>query len=194
MANVNKITGVPDGQLYDANNDEQILKLREQAKVSCARYNRSAPDERPALLHEMLGSVGQHPYIEPPFFCDYGSNIHAGDHFYANHNLMVLDGAEVRCGNNVFIAPNVGLYTAGHPLDSVRRNAGLEFAKPIILGNNVWIGAGSSILPGVTIGDGAVIGAGSVVTRDIPPNVIAVGNPCKVLREISKADAERTVF
>lgn len=194
MTKINNITGVPDGQLYNPNYDAEIITRREAAKALCMRYNQTEPSQRQALLQEIAGSVGKNPCIEPPFCCDYGSNIHLGDHFYANHNLVILDGAEVRCGDHVFIAPNVGLYTAGHPLDSARRNAGLEYAKPITLGNNVWIGAGSSVLPGVTIGDGAIIGAGSVVSRDIPANVVAVGNPCKVIREINEADAERTAF
>ncbi|RYD94141.1 MAG: sugar O-acetyltransferase, partial [Sphingomonadales bacterium] len=121
-------------------------------------------------------------------------NIEIGDDFYANVNLVILDGAKVTIGNNVFIAPNVGLYTAGHPLDVTRRNAGLEYALPITIGNNVWIGGGVSIMPGVTIHDGAVIGSGAVVTRDIPANVIAAGNPARVIRAITEDDARRQTF
>ncbi len=116
--------------------------------------------------------------------CDYGYNIEIGENFYANHNLIILDGSKVQFGDNVFIAPNCSFYTAGHPLDAERRNKGLEYAKPIKVGNNVWIGGNVIVLPGVTIGDNTVIGAGSVVNKDIPSNVVAVGNPCKVIKQL----------
>lgn len=128
--------------------------------------------------------------IEGPVHCDYGFNIEIGDNFYANVNLVILDGAKVTIGDNVFIAPNTGIYTAGHPLEKDLRNQGLEYAKPVHIGNNVWIGAGVSIMPGVTIGDDTVIGAGSVVTRSIPSGVVAVGNPCKVLKKIASTDSQ----
>jgi acetyltransferase-like isoleucine patch superfamily enzyme len=114
-------------------------------------------------------------HIEQPFYCDYGYNIEIGENFYTNHNVVILDCAKVTFGDNVFVAPNCGFYTAGHPLDAETRNKGLENAKPITIGNNVWLGAGCSVLPGVTIGDNAVIGAGSVVTKDIPAHVLALG-------------------
>lgn len=116
--------------------------------------------------------------------CDYGYNIHFGRNFYTNHNLVILDTATVKFGDNVFIGPNCGFYTAGHPVDVKQRNSGLEYAKPITVGNNVWFGGNVIVLPGVTIGDNTIIGAGSVVTKDIPANVIAVGNPCKVIKSI----------
>lgn len=194
---MNEITHVPDGHLYDANNDKRVLQLRAAAKTQCRDYNATDPDagiRRRALLNGLFRACGENPVIEPPFYCDYGSNIMIGDNFYANHNLIILDGAEVRIGNNVFIAPNVGIYTAGHPLDTERRNAGLEFAKPVSIGSNVWIGAGVSILPGVSIGENVVIGAGSVVNREIPAGMLAAGNPCRVLREIGDRDKDRELF
>ena len=121
--------------------------------------------------------------IESNFFCDYGYNISVGENFYANHNLVILDGAKVEFGDNVFIGPNCGFYTAGHPIDIKSRNEGIEYAKPIKVGNNVWFGGNVSVMPGVTIGDNVTIGAGSVVTKDIPSNCVAYGNPCKVKRE-----------
>ena len=130
----------------------------------------------------------QNFWIEQPFLCDYGYNIEIGENFYANYNLIVLDCAKVTIGDNAFIAPNVGIYTAGHPLTAEQRNSGLEYAYPITIGNNVWIGAGVHICPGVTIGDNAVIGAGSVVVKDIPPHALACGVPCKVVRYITEDD------
>jgi maltose O-acetyltransferase len=148
-----------------------------------------------------LGKTGKEFWIEPPFRCDYGYNIELGENFYSNYNLVILDPAKVTIGSNCFIAPNVGIHTAGHPLgfssisllitpflDVERRNKGLEFAYPIKIGDNVWIGAGVNILPGVTIGNNCVIGAGSVVNRDISDNMLAAGVPCKVIREITEAD------
>ena len=132
----------------------------------------------------MLGNTKQDFLIEQPFMCDYGYNIEIGENFYANHNLIILDGNKVTFGDNVFIAPNCAFYTAGHPLDPEQRNKGLEYAKPIEIGDNVWIGGNVVVLPGVKIGDNCVIGAGSVVTKDVPENSVAVGNPCKVIRKL----------
>ena len=122
--------------------------------------------------------------IENNFYCDYGFNIYLGKNFYSNHNLVILDVNKVEFGENVFIGPNCGFYTSGHPLDYETRNKGLEYAKPIKVGNNVWIGGNVCVMPGVTIGDNVVIGAGSVVNKDIPSNCVAVGNPCKLIKEI----------
>ncbi len=132
--------------------------------------------------------MGKECFITPPFWCDYGYNIELGDYFYSNHNMIITDGAKVKFGDNVFVAPNCCFTTAEHALDPEQRKAGVEIAKPITIGNNVWMGAGSTILAGVTIGDNSVIGAGSVVTRDIPSGVIAVGVPCRVQREITEQD------
>ncbi len=135
-------------------------------------------------LRDILGSCGKNPTVNQPFRCDYGANIHIGDNFFANFNLTILDEGKVTIGDNVFIGPNVSIYTACHPLDPKRRNEGYEWSEPVTIGNNVWIGGNTVLLPGVSIGDDTTIGAGSVVTRPIPPNVIAVGNPCRVLRPI----------
>lgn len=194
---INPITQVPDGTLFDANHDPRILELRENAKSICYEYNATRPGNqklRTAILQQLLKSCGNHPIIEPPFFCDYGQNISIGENFYSNHNLIILDTSEVIIGDNVFIAPNVSIYTAGHPLDVTRRNQGLEYGKPINIGDNVWIGGGVTITPGVNVGDNCVIGAGSIVTKDIPPNSLAVGNPCRVVRPITQDDADREFF
>lgn len=178
-----------DGELYDANYDPQLIAERDACKDLCFEYNNLPPskkEDRQNLIRKILGKTNGSFLIEQPFFCDYGYNIEIGENFYANMNCIILDEAKVKFGNNVFIAPGCGFYTAEHPLNVEQRNKGLEYAKPITIGNNVWIGAQCIILAGVTIGDNCVIGAGSVVTRDIPPNVVAVGNPCKVLKNIAQ--------
>ena len=175
------------GELYDANYNEGLQKEREKAKDLCYEYNQIKPskqEEKRKIIRQLLGNTKQNFLIEQPFMCDYGYNIEIGENFYANHNLIILDGNKVTFGDNVFIAPNCAFYTAGHPLDAEQRNKGLEFAKPIEIGNNVWIGGNVVVLPGVKIGDNCVIGAGSVVTKDIPENSVAVGNPCKVIRKL----------
>lgn len=175
------------GMIYDANNDADLIAERVRCKELCYDYNRLRPSEserRSALLHDLLGHIAGEVLIEAPFECDYGYNISVGRNFYANHNLVILDGARVEFGDNVFIAPNCGFYTAGHPIDAGERNRGLEYAYPIKVGNDVWIGGNVCVLPGVTIGDNCVIGAGSVVVKDIPSNSVAVGNPCRVIRSI----------
>ena len=144
--------------------------------------------EREAIIRRLFCKTKERFLLEQPFYCDYGYNIEIGENFYANMNCVILDEAKVTFGDNVFIAPSCGFYTAGHPLDVEQRNRGLEYARPIRVGNNVWIGAQVCVLPGVTIGDNTVIGAGSVVNRDIPANVIAAGNPCRVIREITEED------
>ncbi len=176
------------GELYNAGLDG-LGEDRIEVKDKCFEYNLLKPSDvlkRKELMKRILGKVGENFSIEQPFMCDYGYNIEIGENFFSNHNLIILDCAKVSIGDNVFIAPNCGFYTAGHPLDYKIRNEGLEFAKPIKIGNNVWIGGNVVVLPGVTIGDNSVIGAGSVVNKDIPANVVATGNPCRVLREINK--------
>ena len=140
------------------------------------------------MLKKLLGKMGENVIITPPFWCDYGYHIEVGNDFYSNHNLIITDGATVKFGNNVFIAPNCCFTTAEHAINPEMRKDGIEIAKPITVGNNVWIGAGSVVLAGVTIGNNCVIGAGSVVTRDIPENTVAVGVPCRVMRKITEAD------
>lgn len=175
------------GMIYDANNDPALIAERLECKELCRDYNDLRPSDteaREALLRKILGEAKDGIIIEQPFYCDYGYNIRVGNNFYANFNLVILDEAPVTFGDNVFIAPNCGFYTAGHPIDAAERNKGLEYAHPISVGDNVWIGAGVSVLPGVTIGSNCVIGAGSVVVQDIPSNSVAVGNPCKVIKRI----------
>lgn len=179
------------GRIYDANYDEHLVQERLESKCLCYDYNRTHPtarEERKTIIKKLLGETGESFIIEPPFFCDYGYNIEIGENFYANHNCIILDGAKVTFGDNVFIAPDCGFYTAGHPLSAEQRVQGLEYAYPIRIGNNVWIGGHTTVLPGVTIGDNTVIGAGSVVTKDIPAGVVAVGNPCRVIRPITEKD------
>lgn len=182
------------GYLYDANYNLEIAQELLACKDKCFRYNQIRPsdeEERHAVLKEILGKTGERYTITQPFWCDFGYNIEIGENFYSNHGCVILDEAKVQFGDNVFIAPNCGFHTAGHPLDVEQRNQGLEYAYPIKVGNNVWIGANVTVLPGVTIGDNTVIGAGSVVNRDIPEGVLAVGNPCRVIREITEADRDK---
>ncbi len=165
-----------------------------KAKDKCHRYNQLSPNDYEAqqqILTQLLGKLGKNAVITPPFWCDYGYNITIGDFFYSNHNMIITDGAKVTFGDNVFVAPNCCFTTAQHAIDPEMRKAGIEIAKPITIGNNVWIGAGCTILAGVEIGDNTVIGAGSVVTKSIPSNVVAVGVPCKVMRQITQADKTR---
>lgn len=166
-----------------------------EARLACKKriyeFNRLSPEDdagRAELLRRLLGKTGCNIYIEPPFHCDYGWNIEVGENFYANYNLTVLDVGKVTIGENVFLAPNVSLYTAGHPLHPDSRNSGYEYGIPITIGDNVWIGGNAIVLPGVTIGNNSVIGAGSIVSRDIPEWVVAAGNPCRVIRPITEED------
>lgn len=182
--------------LYDANYDMELLKEREAAKELCYDFNQLRPSEteqQTELLKKLFGKTKGSFTVMAPFWCDYGYNIEIGKNFFANHNTVILDCAKVTFGDDVFVAPNCGFYTAGHPIDADRRNQGLEYAYPITVGDNVWIGAGVHVLPGVTIGSNVVIGAGSLVNKDIPDNCVAVGNPCRVIRAITQED-ERTCF
>lgn len=142
------------------------------------------------LIHQIIGKMGKNCCFNQPFYCDYGSHISVGDNFFANYNCTILDVAKVKIGNNVFFAPDVSVFTAGHPIHPVARNSMYEYGIPVTIGNNVWIGGNTVICPGVTIGDNAVIGAGSLVTKDVPSNVVAAGNPCKVIREITDEDMQ----
>ena len=175
------------GLLYDANYDEELLAERRSCKELCFQFNQLSPLkelEQKEIIGKLFGKTKENFCVTAPFYCDYGYNIEIGENFYSNHNLVILDGAKVKIGDNVFIAPNCCITTAGHPINIDERNRGLEYAYPIKIGNNVWIGAGVNILPGVTIGDNVTIGAGSVVNKSIPANSIAVGNPCKVIKTI----------
>lgn len=178
------------GQLYDAG-DETLTAARGRAKRLTWRYHQLDPtdwDSRTQILQELLGHLGEDSWIEPPFRCDYGTQISIGDHFFANYDCIFLDVAPITIGNRVMFGPRVCLYTAGHPLDAATRNTGLEFGKPIAIGDDVWLGGNVVVRPGVTIGAGTVVAAGSVVRRDLPPHVLAAGNPCQVLRPITEAD------
>lgn len=164
---------------------------RTACKKKIYRYNQIMPGQWAELdeaLRELLSKAGKNAYIEPPFHCDYGWNIEVGDNFYANYNLTVLDVAKVSVGNNVMLAPNVSIYTAGHPIHPASRNSGYEYGIPVTIGDNVWIGGNVVILPGVTIGSNSVVGAGSVVSKDIPDWSLAAGNPCRVIRKITEED------
>lgn len=178
-----------EGLLYDANNDPELLAEMAAGAEKCFVLNSLPPskaEERKEAIRNLLGRTGEKFEIRSPFFCDYGYNIEIGENFFMNMNCVILDGAKVTFGDNVFVAPGCGFYTAGHPLDAEQRNKGLEYARPIKVGSNVWIGGNVCVLPGVTIGDNSVIGAGSVVTRDIPSGVVAAGNPCQVIRLIGE--------
>ena len=176
------------GELYTPEFDEELMNEQKRVKDLCFKLNNTLPsnvEERNQIIKEIFGSIGKNVYIEPPFFCDYGYNIKLGNDFYINHNSVMLDAGTIEFGNNVFIGPNCGFYTSGHPIEAEIRNTYQEYAKPIKIGNSVWIGGNVCVMPGVTTGDNVVIGAGSVVTKDIPSNVIAVGSPCKVIKEIN---------
>lgn len=180
------LSGLPYKAWLDGLAEERLA-----CKKKIYEFNRLPPGEweRGAhLLKELLGKTGESLNIETPFHCDYGWNIRVGENFYANYNLTILDVGTVTIGDNVQIAPNVSIYTAGHPIHPDSRNSGYEYGLPITIGDNVWIGGNVIILPGVTIGSNSVIGAGSVVSRDIPDWVVAAGSPCRVIRPITEED------
>lgn len=182
------------GYLYDASYDQDIVDARIRCKELCFDFNHCRPselDKQAELIRKLIGSIQGRFTITAPFWCDYGLNISIGDHFYANHNCTILDGAKVTFGDHVFIGPNCVFSTAGHPIDGEMRVTGLEIALPITVGDAVWIGANTTVLPGVSIGGNTIIGAGSVVNKDVPSNVIAAGNPCKVIRAITEADKRK---
>jgi len=174
------------GELYFAGDDE-LEKGRNAARALFLKYNSTSPDEkekRKEILENLIKFKGI-ILIEPPFYCDYGYNIEVGENFYANFSCIILDANKVIIGDNVMFGPNVQIYTSAHPLNAEERITGLESAKAIIIGDNVWIGGGVIVCPGVTIGNNTTIGAGSVVAKDIPDNTVAAGNPCKVIRNLS---------
>lgn len=174
------------GQLYNPNVPE-LIKAREYAKNLCCEYNFLKPTqtkEKNLIIKKLFGYIGDNFLIEQNFFCDYGFNIFAGKNFYINHNCVILDCAKVTFGDNVFIGPNCGFYTAEHPINAAERNKFIEFAKPITIKSNVWLGGNVCVIGGVTIGVNSVIGAGSVVIKDIPDNVLAVGNPATPIKKL----------
>lgn len=174
------------GELYDAL-DKELSEERLKARLLIKSLNESREDmadERRGILKELLPNTGGNLWIQPPFYCDYGSNIEIGESVFFNFNCVILDVAKVTIGSRTLLGPNVQIYTATHPLNYKMRASGLEMGKPIIIGEDVWIGGSAVLCPGVTIGDRCVIGAGSVVTKDIPEDVFAAGNPCKVIRTL----------
>jgi len=177
------------GKLYVVN--KELVKDMRKAHMLTRQFNNTTEEQgkyRAELLRELFASTGKKIHIEPPFHCDYGCNISIGEGFYANYDCIIIDVCEVNIGKDVLFGPKVCVYTAGHPIDPLVRNTLLEYGKPVTIGNSVWVGGNTVINPGVSIGDNAVIGSGSVVTKNIPDNVIAAGNPCKVLRKITDED------
>jgi acetyltransferase-like isoleucine patch superfamily enzyme len=180
------LAGLPYKAWMDGLPEEQM-----ENKKRIYEYNLCPPDQTEKidrLIRAILGKAGKNISFLAPFHCDYGKNIEVGNNFYANYNCIILDVGPVIIGDNVMFGPNVSLLTAGHPVHPVSRNSGYEYGLGITIGNNVWIGGHAVVNPGISIGDNAVIGAGSVVTKNIPENVVAAGNPCKILREITEAD------
>jgi maltose O-acetyltransferase len=176
------------GELYDPG-DPQLIADRQHVRLLFKRFNDTTieqREERLRLLQEIIPNRGKKVWIEPPFYCDYGSNITLGEKVYFNFNCVILDVAPVKIGSNVMFGPAVQIYTATHPLNAIERRAGLEYGLPISIDDDAWVGGGAIICPGVKIGARTVIGAGSVVTKDIPADVLAVGNPCRVIRSINE--------
>ncbi len=181
------------GELYFPG-DEEIMREQTARLEKLYDFNITRPTEfekRQALMKEMFAEIGEQCYIEPPFRSNFGGgHVHFGNRVYANFNLTCVDDTHIYVGDNTMIGPNVTLATAGHPILPELREKGYQYNMPVKIGKNCWIGAGAVILPGVTVGDNVVIGAGSVVTKDIPSSVVAVGNPCRILREVSDKDKE----
>lgn len=171
------------GTLYDASDPTLTAERAHAARVT-AEFNASTAADRSQILKALLGSSGVRFYVEPPFRCDYGYNIHVGDGFYANYDCIILDVCRVTIGKNCLLGPRVSIYTATHPLEPEVRASGLEYGKPVTIGDNVWIGGSAVINPGVTIGDNAVVGSGAVVVKDVPPNVVVAGNPARIIRRV----------
>lgn len=181
------------GEMYDPE-DPVLLKDRKEAREKVRIYNQTLETEeekRTGLLKELLGSTGENVYMEPNIRFDYGYNTHVGENFFANFDCTILDVCEVRFGDNCLLAPGVQIYTATHPIDPIERNSGKEYAKPITIGNNVWIGGSAVINPGVTVGDNAVIASGAVVVKDVPDNAVVGGNPARVIKMIDDVAGEK---
>jgi maltose O-acetyltransferase len=180
------LAGLPYKAWLDGLSEERM-----ENKLKIHKYNTMSPDKKEeldTLIKDILGKSGKNIVVEPPFHCDYGKNIEVGNNFFVNYNCVILDVGKVIIGENVMFAPNVSIYTAGHPVHPESRNSGYEYGIEVIIGDNVWIGGNVVINPGVKIGNNVVIGAGSVVTKDIPDNAIAVGNPCRVIRKVNEED------
>ena len=174
------------GQLYDSS-DAELSAERHQARVTFQQINSMGEDDkqtRDQMFKDLFGTCGEDIWIEPPFYCDYGYNIHLGEKVFMNFNCCILDVMPVVMGDNVLLGPNVHIYTATHPMEAAARRTWLEFAKPVNIGNDVWIGGGAIVCPGVSIGNGVVVGAGAVVTKDVPDNTFVGGNPAKVIQSI----------
>lgn len=174
------------GKVYDADHHSLLIK-RARARELTVQYNQTSGDQtqkRTEILRALFGAVGRAIYIEPNFRCDYGANISVGENFYANVDCVILDCAPVTIGDNCFMGPQVGIYTACHPIDSIQRNSGVEFAKAVTIGDSCWIGGHATINPGVVLGDNVVVGAGAVVTKSFAANVVIAGNPARVIKEI----------
>lgn len=185
-----QMTRIRSGQMYNDLTPE-LVTAREQTVLLTNQYNSafSRPaSEREEILRQLLGSLGSSVHFEPTFRCEFGRHIHIGNNFYANFDCVMLDGGGITIGDDVLLGPRVGIYTSNHAIDPAERAAGGCYARPVRIGNRVWVGAGVHINPGVTIGEGSIIGSGSVVTSDIPPHVIAAGVPCRVIRAITEAD------
>jgi len=175
-----------NGEMYFAN-DSLLVRERKEGRALTRQINSTTETEtekRAGLVKQLFGSTGEVAYIEPPFRCDYGYNIFVGENFYANFDCVILDVCPVRIGINCFMAPGVHIYTATHPLDPVERASGYEYAKPVTIGDNVWLGGRAVIAPGVTIGNNVVVAAGAVVVKDVPDNVVVGGNPARIIKEI----------
>lgn len=190
---MNIIEKMHNGQLYWPG-DEEIMKEQEKCLDRLYDFNHTRPtqiEERTQMLKEMFAEIGENCYIEPPFHANFGGkHVHFGKGIYANFNLTLVDDTHIYIGDYTMIGPNVTVASAGHPIDAELREKGYQYNMPVHIGKNCWLGAGVIIVPGITIGDNVVIGAGSIVTKDLPPNVVAVGNPCKILREVNEYDKE----
>lgn len=186
----NYLDFIQSGNMYNDLADT-LIQTRQTTMRALLTYNNLYGTDEPArkkILSDLLGSVGESAFFELGFRCEFGKHIHIGERFYSNFDCILLDGAEIRIGDDVLFGPRVGIFTTNHAIDPEERAAGACYAKPVSIGNKVWLGANVTVNQGVTIGENTIIGSGSVVTKDIPANVIAVGNPCRILRTITEAD------